>query len=174
MNRVLAMELEQLNGLPASAFETFLAEHPPSRAMIDDLVLLLTADETRIHRQVTALLKRLPEKEVRFTNEQRRAIFDSLAEVNDWESKLHLCQILQHVRIPKGSEAKVAWFLERRLAEPNKFLRAWAYSGFYELAKQHREYRQLALDQLDRGEREQSAAVKARIRNIRKAMKGPG
>jgi len=139
--------------------------------MIDELVLLLTADEARIHGQVTALLKRLAENEVRFTSEQRRAIFDSLPEVKEWESKLHLCQMLQHVRIPKGSQANVAWFLERCLAEPNKFLRAWAYSGFYELAKQHREYRQLALDQLDRGEREQSAAVKARIRNIRNGMK---
>ncbi|HKS08555.1 MAG TPA: hypothetical protein VJS13_03350 [Pyrinomonadaceae bacterium] len=140
--------------------------------MIDELVLLLTADEARNHRQVTALLKRLAEKEVRFTSEQRRAIFDALAEVKDWESKLNLCQMLQHVRIPKGSQGNVAWFLERCLAEPNKFLRAWAYSGFYELAKQYREYRQLALNHLDRGEREQSAAVKARIRNIRKAMKG--
>lgn len=142
--------------------------------MADELVLLLTADEAKIHPQVTALLKRLAENGMRFTSEQRRTIFDSLAEVTDWESKLHLCQMLQHVKIAKGSQANVAWFLDRCLADPNKFLRAWAYNGFYELAKQHREYHQLTLDHLDRAEREKSAAVRARIRNIREAMQDTG
>jgi hypothetical protein len=170
MRGFLKTELERLDGETASAFDIFLSEHRPSKAMIDELVLLLTADDAKIHGQVTALLKRLAETEVRFTSEQRRAIFDSLAEVNDWESKLHLCQMLQHLKIPKGSQANVTHFLERCLAEPNKFLRAWAYNGFYELAKQHPEYRQLALDHLDSAERETSAAIKARIRNIRRAM----
>ncbi|HJT65559.1 MAG TPA: hypothetical protein VJ749_03845 [Pyrinomonadaceae bacterium] len=174
MNGILKAELERLDGGPTGTFDTFLSEHRPSEAMIDELVLLLTADEAKIHRQVTALLKRLAENGTHFTSEQRRAIFDSLAEIKDWESKLHLCQMLQHVQIPKASQANVAWFLERCLSEPNKFLRAWAYHGFYELAKQHRAYRQLALDHLDRAEREQSAAVKPRIRNIRKLMQDTG
>ena len=174
MNGSLKAELERLDGQPVSTFEVFLSEHRPSKAMIDELVLLLTADDAKIHPQVTALLKRLAENGVRFTSEQRRAIFDSLADVNDWESKLHLCQMLQHVKIPKGSQVNVAWFLDRCLGDSNKFLRAWAYSGFYELAKQHREYHQLTLDHLDLAERDASAAVRARIRNIRKAMQKAG
>ncbi len=53
----------------------------------------------------------------------------------------------------------------------SKFLRTWAYNGFYELAKQHRQYHEYAMEQLDHGEAEKSAAIKDRIRNIRKAMK---
>ena len=130
MRELLKAELERLDGETASVFDVFLSEHRPAKAMIDELVLLLIADDAKFHRQVTALLKRLAETEVRFTSEQRRAIFDSLAEVNDWESKLHLCQMLQHLKIPKGSQVNLAHFLELCLAEPNKFLRAWAYSGF--------------------------------------------
>ena len=78
--------------------------------------------------------------------------------------------MLQCVVIPKGSERNIVWFLERNLHDENKFLRAWSYSGFYELARQHAEYRDYAIEQIERGEADKGAAVKARIRSIRKAM----
>ncbi len=70
----------------------------------------------------------------------------------------------------EGSESSLIWFLERNLCDENKFLRAWSYNGFHELARQHREYIDYAIEQIERGEADKAASVKARIRNIRKAM----
>jgi len=156
---------------PGLITEAAVSGRRSEKSLINGLVLLLPEKESEIQIGATRLLKRLAEKETRFSTQQLATIFDSLTDLAHWEAKLHICQMLQHVRIPKGSEKKVAWFLERTLLEENKFLKAWAYNGFYELAKQHTEYCEYAMEQLDRGETEKSAAVRARIRNIRKAMK---
>jgi len=152
------------------SLELLLARHQSTRSFVNQLALVIAPDEPKLQIKATALLKRLAESGTKFTTQQLAAIFDSLAEVTHWEAKLHLCQMLQHVRIPTGSETKVVWFLERCLLEENKFLRAWAYNGFYELAKQHHEYYDYANEQLARAQKEKSAAVKARLRNINKAM----
>ncbi|HMH45533.1 MAG TPA: hypothetical protein VK557_18740 [Pyrinomonadaceae bacterium] len=165
----LREELEQIDGDNGS-LELFLTRRRSKKSFVNQLVLLITPNEPTLQIKATALLKRLAENEIRFTRPQLAAILDLLAEVTHWEAKLHLCQTLQHVEIPKGSETKVVWFLERCLAEENKFLRAWAYNGFYELAKQHHEYYDYAMEQLERAQKEKSAAVKARLRNIMKAM----
>lgn len=133
--------------------------------------MTLVADkEENIQTGATWLLKRLAENHVRFKSEHLIALFGSLSELTHWLSKLHVCQMLQYVTIPEESERNVTWFLERNLWDENKFLRAWSYNGFYELARQHGEYIAYALEQLERGEADKAASVKARIRNIRKAM----
>jgi len=78
--------------------------------------------------------------------------------------------MLQYVAIPDASARNVVWFLERNLWDENRFLRAWSYNGFYELARRHQNYIGYAMEQLERGETDKAASVKARIRNIRKAM----
>jgi len=78
--------------------------------------------------------------------------------------------MLPYLMILKESESSLIWFLERNLYDENKFLRAWSYNGFYELARQHNEYIDYAIEQLERGETDKAASVKARIRNIQKAM----
>lgn len=141
-----------------------------SKSLINQLVILLSDDQPKVQVRATRELKRLAETKTRFNSDQLRVIFDSLMELKHWESRLHICQMLSHLRIPRGSAARVVWFLEQCLSEENKFLRAWAYNGFYELARQHREYRKYSSEQLELGKRERSAAVRARIRNIEKAM----
>jgi hypothetical protein len=164
-------ELEDFEGNRRDLLERVVLRQRSVRSVINGLVLLIPEKGSKIQVGATWLLKRLAETKSQFTTQQLTAIFDSLADLNHWEAKLHICQMLQHVRIPKGSEAKVALFLERSLLEENKFLRAWAYNGFVELAKQHTQYSEFAMKQLDDGETEKSAAVRARIRNIRKALK---
>jgi len=165
----LKQELAAIDGDPGS-LELFLARQRSTNSFVNQLVLLIAPAEPKLQIKATALLKRLAENDTRFTTQQLAAIFDSLAEATHCEAKLHLCQMLQHIDIPEGSETKVVWFLERCLSEENKFLRAWAYNGFYELAKRHREYYDYAIEQLGRAQKEKSAAVKARLRNIAKAM----
>jgi len=164
-------ELQQFDGKRRDALERAVSKQRSEKSLINGLVLLIPEKESKVQIAATWLLKRLAEKKSQFTTQQIATIFDSLTDLAHWEARLHICQMLQHVRIPKGSEKKVAWFLERTLSEENRFLRAWAYNGFYELAKQHPQYCDYAMEQLDRGEAEKSAAVRARIRNIRKAMK---
>jgi len=152
-----------------SDLEALVNTRTPS--FINQLVLLVADDDPKIQIRSTWLLKRLAEEKTAFKSEQLIAMFDSVSALVHWEARLHICQMLQHITIPKGCETKLAWFLVRCVDEKNRYVRAWAYSGFYELAKQHPEYREYSMEQLNRADSEKSAAVKARVRSIRKAMK---
>jgi hypothetical protein len=162
-------KLAKLSSEQVSDLEPLLKTPTPS--FINQLVLLVADDDPQIQIRATWLLKRLAEEKATFKTAHLIAVFDSVSTLVHWEARLHICQMLQHITIPTGCEKKLAGFLARCADEDNRFVRAWAYSGFYELAKQHPKYREYAMEQLDRGDSEKSAAVKARIRNIRKAMK---
>jgi hypothetical protein len=170
LNQMTRDELEKFDWKQGDVLKQILSSRRRTNSLIEDLTLLVANKEPIIQTKATGLLKKLAENKVKFKTEHVMVLFDSLAELEDWESKLHVCQMLQHIEIPQRSEGSVVWFLERSLAHENKYLRAWAYNGFYELARQRQEYVDYAMEIMERGEAEKAAAVKARLRNIRKEM----
>ena len=166
----IRQELELFDGKHTDALERVLSSHRPTHSFIGSLITLAAVKEETIQTGATWLLKRLAENQVHFTQRTLIALFGSLQGLTHWLSKLHICQMLQYVDIPKDSTDNIVWFLERNLMDENKFLRAWSYNGFYELAKQNENYLAVAIDQLERGETDSAASVRARIRNIRKAV----
>jgi hypothetical protein len=163
-------QLKDFDGKHGDVIERILAEYNSSKSPINELVLLIADDEENIQIGATWLLKRLAETGARFKPKQLIALFDLLPGLDNWVTKLHVCQMLQYVEIPDESKKKVAWFLEQNLLGKNKFVKAWSYNGFYELAKQHREYYDTAIEHLERAEAEKAASIKARLRSIRTAM----
>lgn len=55
------------------------------------------------------------------------------------------------------------------LSDNNKFVRAWAYNGLYELSRQYEDLRIETMLLLDAGLNDEAASVRARIRNILRA-----
>jgi|RhiMetdeSRZDD1v2_1073273.scaffolds.fasta_scaffold215840_2 hypothetical protein len=163
-------ELESFDGKHTDVLDRILSKHRRTNSLIESLVLLMADQQSSVQTGATWLLKVLAENDAEFKSKHLIAIFGSLSELTHWLSKLHICQMLQYVSIPRESERSVVWFLERNLYDENKFLRAWAYNGFYELARQRNEYFDYAIEQLEHGETDKAASVKARIRNVRKAM----
>src|ERR1700704_1966197 len=133
-------ELESFDGKHTDVLERILSRHRRTNSLIEGLVLLVADQEPNIQTGATWLLKRLAENHVQFKPRHLIALFASLSELTHWLSKLHVCQILQYVAIPDESARNVVWFLERNLWDENRFLRAWSYNGFYELARQHPKY----------------------------------
>ena len=93
-------------------------------------------------------------------------LLERLAELEHWESKLHLLQCLPQIRIEKAAAAAVEAFLRDCLGHDNKFVRAWAYGGFIELSRQYPRYRREAKALLEVAQRDEAPSVRARIRNI--------
>ncbi len=85
-----------------------------------------------------------------------------------WESKLHILQCIPFLGIPFSEKESVEGFLRKCLASKNKFVRAWAFGGFYDLAQRHAEFRDEARQLIASAMLEESASVKARIRNVLK------
>ena len=87
-------------------------------------------------------------------------------ELNAWEAKLHLLQLLPKFSLHPNHIPYLEDFVRACLEEEKTFVRAWAYQGFYEVA-QHKpelfpELKQLCAQALE----SEKASVKARVRKI--------
>lgn len=98
------------------------------------------------------------------------AIYQALSRCSSWEAQLNLLQCMEILPVPVTMKSELEQFLRQALTHNNKFVRAWAYNGFYQLARQYPELRDEALEFMRMGQRDEPAAVKARIRN---ALKNP-
>jgi hypothetical protein len=116
----------------------------------------------------TWLLKRHLENGKRLNADQVNKTYAALPRLKEWESKLHVLQCMSSMPIPEPKKKMVEVFLRKCLVDNNKFIRAWAYNGFYELSKQYSEYRQETKQFFEMAMRDEVPSVKSRIRNIMK------
>jgi hypothetical protein len=58
-------------------------------------------------------------------------------------------------------QSLIGWTLDRNL-----FVRSWAYSGLHRLAALYPKYRSQIMPLLERAKAEESASVRARLRNL--------
>ena len=86
--------------------------------------------------------------------------------LENWEAKLHVLQIIPHVTLSKKSIIIIDEFVRECLADNNKFVRAWAYNGFYVLTKYIPELKKELELICQRAMETESAAVKSRVIKI--------
>ncbi len=114
----------------------------------------------------TWLLKKHFENGGRLSAQQTTRLFELAVGLTTWEARLHLLQSLLYLRIAETDRQAVEAWLRKGLADQNKFVRAWAYSGFHELARQYPDYRDEVGRLFEMALRDEAASVKARIRNL--------
>ncbi len=100
----------------------------------------------------------------RLTPAQESTLASMLPDLADIDCKLHVLQCMQYMSIGKQHCDAYASFVSECLAADNKFVRAWAYSGLYELAVRHPAYRKEAKATLTRATQDPAASVRARAR----------
>ena len=125
--------------------------------------------DVELQRAATWLLKRHFEAGNSLSRGDSRAILGKLSDQEHWESKLHILQCLPYLDIPEDQNIGVERFLDSCLESDNKFLRAWAYNGFNELALRFPRYREEVNLMLTQANQTEAASVRARIRNILKS-----
>lgn len=136
----------------------------------DDFVRIIIqfSGEESLQKGATWLLKRHFENNHRIEEDQVTKIFELLPKLEHWEAKLHILQCISYMGIANTGKKQIELFLRKCLTDENKFVRAWAYNGFYELSMQHSEYITETKHLLEMAMRDEAPSVKARIRNILK------
>lgn len=95
------------------------------------------------------------------------AIYLHLDKLSEWEAKLHVLQCIEYLPVPEIYKKGTELFVLENVNSEIKFVRAWAYSGYYQLAKQYPDLRQRVETLLtDALENDRAASVKARIRKL--------
>ena len=94
-------------------------------------------------------------------------IYLHLDKLVEWEAKLHVLQCMQYLPVSKICKNSTELFILENIVSEVKFVRAWAYSGYYHLARQYPELRQQVERVLtDALENDPAASVKARVRKL--------
>ena len=130
-------------------------------------IVSLAGREAR-QRGASWLLKRYLEDGGQLDKKSANTLYTLLESVGDWQTKLHVLQSIPYLPIDKRRAPRLHRCLQLCLADDNKFVRAWAYNGFYELAVKHREYAAQTRQFFDMAMKDEAASVKARIRNLLK------
>jgi hypothetical protein len=132
--------------------------------------LLSVLGESDLQPVSSWLLKHALSKGFTLSRAQQSQVLDCFAGAQHWQAQLHFLQVLPSIPISEKQALIVREFLLLGLQSDNKFVRAWSYGGFLLLAHQHEIYHEEAESFCAMAERDESAAVKARIRQQRKSL----
>lgn len=160
--------IERWDGKSTALLEENFIAFVQNPLFVPTLIELTTWSHTNVGS--TWLLKRHIEADGQLTPVQVNQLYTKLSNLDHWEAKLHFLQILPQLPIEKENLPKLEPFVRACLQAKKPFVRAWAYNGFYEMARHFSKYEDEAMGLFfavmeDEKER---ASVKARVRNILK------
>lgn len=159
-------EITAWDGKSADDIADIFKRHHSKALFIDTLIKLI--DKPASQKGATWLLKAWFDDARSINQKQASSIIDGIDRLDHWEAKLHILQCMPFLTISQQQKLPVEQFLRATLTDKNKFVRAWSYHGFYELARQHPEYQDEANTFFAMALRDEAASVKARVRNIMK------
>ncbi|EWH08607.1 hypothetical protein DS2_16714 [Catenovulum agarivorans DS-2] len=159
--------LQQWDGKSKADIEAIYQNTSAELAFVNDLILLLQQPE--LQKGASWLLKTHVDNGCVLSETESQEVLACLKHLGDWQAKLHILQIFHAIKISHEYKREVESFVRPLITDKNKFVRAWAYNGFYLLAKAYPEYRNEADEFIKMALRDEAASVKARIRNMLKS-----
>ena len=164
MNDVFVTDILAWDGKSADHLRTAYTTHI-TPTFIDNLLSLL--DQPDLHGGATWLLKHHLEQKNSLTTAQSSTLISHFPQIKVWTAKLHILQIFHHITVSNTQVDTAETFIRHCLASKKTFVRAWAYSAFHELAKQHPAFRSEVDMLLSIAMDTEKPSVKARMRNLK-------
>ena len=162
----IEQEIRRWDGKSSDDIDAIYCRHSDNNFFMSQIIEL--AQQEPLQKGAAWLLKRHFENGQQIEEIQISKIFRILPNLKYWEAKLLILQCLPYMKIANIEKKGIEFFLRKCLSDENKFVRAWAYNGFYELSMQHSEYVTETKQFFEMAMRDEAPSVKARIRNILK------
>ena len=162
----LELEIGSWDGKSSSDIDAIYTRHCEEDSFVSKMIEL--SHKVDLQKGSTWLLKRHLEEGQKLEANKCAVLFKLLPKLKHWESMLHILQCLPYIKIGRAEVKNVEAFIRKCLTDDNKFVRAWAYNGFYEISIQYPEYREETKQFFEMAMRDEAPSVKARIRNIMK------
>lgn len=133
-------------------------------------LLKLLSTHPNVQKASTWLIKYHLEQKYALTTTQTTELIDICPILKDWEAQLHVLQMLPYLQLNDSLIEILEVFIEKLLDSPKKFVKAWTYNALYELTHYQPERKVDMLILFQAALETESAAVKARIRNLIKKI----
>ena len=163
-NMSLSAEIREWDERLVDTLELIYEQYSTQKMFASDLIFMVS--DLALQKGATWLLKKHLELGNKIDAINLGNLFKHLEDLHIWESKLHVLQCLPFVEIPAGAKEKIEWFLRQCLPAENKFIRAWAYNGFYELSRAFPEYEAETRKLFEMALRDEAPSIQSRIRHI--------
>ena len=169
------MSLDREIGLWDRKSRDFIADvfdrHHSRAGFLKDLVGMV--DDGELQSGATWLLKHHFDKGGEALDESlMTAIYRKTPDLVHWDARLHVLQCMAQMPIPPAEQHTVETFVRQCLTDDAKFVRAWAYSGFCELARRFPQFQAEAVEILTEAlSSETAGSVLSRVR--RELQRGP-
>lgn len=160
----IAEKIERWDGKSADSIGQLYDQSCHEPGFTSSLIKII--NKPSVQKGATWLLKKHLETGELLSESEVDNLYKALPKLEHWETKLHVLQIMPYTLIEKKHIATVEPFLRECLNDKNKFVRAWAYNGFNELASNNKSYQKEVDQLLETALVEEAPSVKARIRNI--------
>ena len=157
-----ASDIREWDGKTAATIEQVYTRACSTPTFVQDLMALIPEPDAQLG--ATWLLKKHVDNGNEINAAEAASLLQALHRLKHWGARLPVLQCLSAVSIPSRYRNKTETFLRSCLEEENKFVRAWAYSGLYELARQFPQYRVEVSQLLEAALGSEPASVKARVR----------
>ena len=162
----IEQEIISCDGKSSGDLGAIYSRYKDNKAFVPQIVDL--SKQEALRKGATWLLKHYLENGGVIDANQVSKMYKLLPKLNHWETKLHMLQCIPYMRIAKAEKEDVETFLRKCLVDSNKFVRAWAYNGLYEISSQYPEYKNETMQFFEMAMRDEAPSVKARIRNLLK------
>lgn len=137
----------------------------------DELIRLCFDPRPLISDGASWILKAELEGGLRPSESQREAITHSLSKITSWQAALHLFQVVELLDLSATQAARFADWSRCYADHRRPFLRAWRLHATVTLNHQHPELGQDVRALLAEAEQDNAASVRARARQLRKALR---
>ncbi len=167
----LRRDLLAFDGRNLTALGEIAARHEGNLGYLDGLVALADGTNGQVSDGATWLVKAYLEAGGELTKPQCGMLISKLETVENWVSKLHLCQVVRYLS-PNVQEAEeiVRWLLPL-LSHDRPFLRAWSLDALCHVSALNSAYANRAVEALNSAIRDPAASVRARAKNLRTSYK---
>ena len=148
----------------AQELRIFYSANNNKQNFVDVLITASQADETQI--QATWLIKHHLQNKCNCTARQADEIIFTLGDVSHWEARLHILQSIPYLEISAKCALYLNEILEVLIEDKHGFVRAWAYNAVYVLSNEYPEYKSKSEQKIRWAILNETAAVRARLRNL--------
>jgi len=163
-------ELGKFDGKRTAPLDKVAQQILHRKGIVNELIAFAQSNDIKIQSAATWLLKNLNEQSHLFSEVQTVNLIGLLSNLNNWDAKLHVLQILPSLTIPSQQFDPLQRNLKENTRSENKLLRAWSFNGLAVLADQHSSLRTEVNGILSSAQNDEAASVRARIRQISKSL----
>lgn len=162
----MLMDLSFWNGRSTEDILEVYERYKSSDRFVEEIVTLIVEDIEE--NGATWLLKHHFEQGSNLSADDIDKIYKVLPTLKTWEARLHILQSMPYMPIESANYQIIEAFVRGGLTGNHKLIRAWSYSGFYELALVVPGLQSEALEIFDQALKTEAPSVTARIRNLLK------